>query len=113
MPVAVARKIEHRLYENGIEADITLQPIILTPEQCIEFQLPRTPIKETERRGPNFWGIGRGPQESENRSVGSRPKGAVVGGRDIVREPWIVPSVTVPFILIFPQPDRLKAKIPL
>ncbi len=54
MPVAVARKIEHKLYTAGIDADITLQPIVLTPEQCAEFELPRTPIKGTERRAARF-----------------------------------------------------------
>ena len=54
MPVAVARKIEHKLYSAGIEADITLQPIVLTPKQCAEYKLPRTPIKETERRAAKF-----------------------------------------------------------
>ncbi len=54
MPVAVARKIEHKLYTAGIDADITLQPIVLTPEQCAEYELPRTPIKGTERRAARF-----------------------------------------------------------
>lgn len=54
MPVAVARKIEHKLYAAGIGADITLQPIVLTPKQCAEFRLPRTPIKRTERRAARF-----------------------------------------------------------
>jgi len=54
MPVAVARKIEHKLHAAGIDADITLQPIVLTPEQCDEFQLPRTPIKVTEKRAARF-----------------------------------------------------------
>ena len=54
MPVAVARKIEHKLHAAGIEADITLQPIVLTPDQCEEFRLPRTPIKSTERRAAKF-----------------------------------------------------------
>ncbi len=54
MPVAVARKIEHKLHAAGIEADITLQPIVLTPDQCEEFRLPRTPIKTTERRAAKF-----------------------------------------------------------
>lgn len=54
MPVAVARKIEHKLYAAGIDADITLQPIVLTPEQCAEYELPRTPIKGTEKRAARF-----------------------------------------------------------
>jgi len=54
MPVAVARKIEHKLHSAGIDADITLQPIVLTPEQCAEFQLPRIPIDKDTKRAPKF-----------------------------------------------------------
>lgn len=54
MPVAVSRKIEHKLHITDCEADIELEPIVLLPEQCEEFSLPRTPIKETERRAVKF-----------------------------------------------------------
>ncbi len=54
MPVAVARKIEHKLYSAGIGSDITIQPVVLTHKQCEEMRLPRTPIKETERRAAKF-----------------------------------------------------------
>ena len=54
MPVAAARKIEFFLQRYAPELDVTLQPIALTHAQCIEFQLPRTPIKESERRAAAF-----------------------------------------------------------
>ena len=56
MPVAAARKIEHFVQRQADDdlLHITLQPIALTPEQCAEFELPRTPIKDTERRGARF-----------------------------------------------------------
>jgi hypothetical protein len=54
MPVAAARKIEFNLLKSEIEADITLQPVILTEDQCLDCRLPRTPIKETERRKDRF-----------------------------------------------------------
>jgi hypothetical protein len=55
MPVAVARKIEHRLYTEGLDhLDIEVRPIALTHEQCVRYGLPRTPIKESERRGARF-----------------------------------------------------------
>jgi hypothetical protein len=54
MPVSVARKIEWELAESGADLDIQLRPIVLTLEQCRQFQLPRTPIKESERRGRRF-----------------------------------------------------------
>jgi hypothetical protein len=54
MPVGLARKIEFMLHSAGLDLDITLQPIVLTPEQCAQYCLPRTPLKETERRAPKF-----------------------------------------------------------
>lgn len=54
MPVAVARKVEFALHKSGEDLDITLDPLVLTEDQCREWNLPRTPIKETERRGAKF-----------------------------------------------------------
>ena len=56
MPVAVSRKIEFFLRTKDCfkDLDIRLDTTLLSYEQCIEFKLPRTPIKETERRGPKF-----------------------------------------------------------
>jgi hypothetical protein len=54
IPLAAARKIEFELYRRGISLDVQLRPIALTPEQCIEYKLPRTPIKETEKRAEAF-----------------------------------------------------------
>lgn len=53
MPVGLARKIEFHLRDAGLDLDITLEPIMLTAEQCEHYALPRTPIKETERRTTN------------------------------------------------------------
>ncbi|MCH8490802.1 MAG: hypothetical protein LAT81_12845 [Oceanicaulis sp.] len=54
MPVAVARKIEYALQQSGSDLDVTLDPIMLTEEQCRKYRLPRTPIKESEMRGAKF-----------------------------------------------------------
>jgi hypothetical protein len=54
MPVAVARKIEFEISKRGLDLDVQLRPIVLTHEQCIKNSLPRTPIKETERRATRF-----------------------------------------------------------
>ena len=60
MPVAAARKIEYELYRQGLIEegaqghDVQVRPIILNHDQCVEYRLPRTPIKETERRGARF-----------------------------------------------------------
>jgi hypothetical protein len=54
MPLAVARKLEFYLRKLNLDVDVTLRPIILTEDQCREYRLPRTPIKESERRKERF-----------------------------------------------------------
>lgn len=54
MPVALARKIEYWLRDADLDLDITLDPIVLTPDQCRQYRLPRTPLKETEKRAQKF-----------------------------------------------------------
>jgi hypothetical protein len=56
MPLAVSRKIEYfvRNYNLGDRVDIKLIPLMLTAEQCREYDLPRTPIKDTEKRKDKF-----------------------------------------------------------
>jgi hypothetical protein len=61
MPKAVARKVQFTIDKTGLDTDIQIIPLALTPEQCIEYGLPRTPIKDTERRKDKFesiFGIG-------------------------------------------------------
>ena len=61
MPKAVARKIEFTIAKFNLDIDVQLIPVALTPEQCRRYDLPRTPIKETERRKDRFesiFGIG-------------------------------------------------------
>lgn len=54
MPVAVARKLEYFIRNQRLDADVRLFPIVLSAEQVRHYQLPRTPIKETERRAARF-----------------------------------------------------------
>lgn len=55
MPVSVARKIEYFIRTSeDLEHEVKLRHIMLTQEQCEEYELPRTPIKETERRRTGF-----------------------------------------------------------
>ena len=54
MPVAVARKIEFMIHNRRLDLDVQVRPVVLTPEQCEEYDLPRTPIKDTERRAAAF-----------------------------------------------------------
>jgi hypothetical protein len=54
MPVALARKVEYTICASEVDATITLNPLALTPEQAAHYRLPRTPIKDTERRAAKF-----------------------------------------------------------
>src|SRR5881227_3994941 len=54
MPVAVARKIEYFVRTLGLEVDVRVFPVVLTLDQVQHYGLPRTPIKETERRRVGF-----------------------------------------------------------
>lgn len=54
MPVSVARKIEYFVYRYDLDTDIKLLPLMLTADQCQTYELPRTPIKETEKRKDKF-----------------------------------------------------------
>jgi len=60
MPTSVARQIEYWLHnkelwlDEDIEIDIKLEPIVLTKEQIKRYHLPRTPIKDTDKRKKNF-----------------------------------------------------------
>jgi hypothetical protein len=54
MPVACARKIEFFVRKENLDLDIQLRPVVLTHQQCEEYGLPRTPLKETENRAAKF-----------------------------------------------------------
>jgi hypothetical protein len=54
MPVGVARKFEFLNYARNLGLDIRLMPIVLTHEQCIEYRLPRIPIKDTVKGKARF-----------------------------------------------------------
>lgn len=53
MPTSVARKIEFMLTGDD-SIDLKLAPVVLTHDQVREYGLPRTPIKESERRKDSF-----------------------------------------------------------
>jgi len=54
MPVAVSRKIEKFIHDSSSDFDIRVIPLALTRKQVLKYELPRTPIKDTERRGAKF-----------------------------------------------------------
>jgi hypothetical protein len=53
MPLAMARKVEWLIEKHGL-ADLKVIQVLLTHEQCIEYQLPRIPLKEGEKRATEW-----------------------------------------------------------
>jgi hypothetical protein len=54
MPVGVARKAEWLIARDDLDVDLRLLSIVLTAEQVAEYNLPRTPIKDSELRKASF-----------------------------------------------------------
>jgi hypothetical protein len=54
MPVSVARHLEFWLTTYAPGADVKLLPLALTRAQVERYQLPRIPVKETDRRKSGF-----------------------------------------------------------
>jgi len=55
MPISVARKVEFYQRQNGDGGlDIRLQPIVLTADQVGSYDLPRVPVKDSDRRKANW-----------------------------------------------------------
>lgn len=54
MPVAISRKLEYFVRNDHLDVDVRLFPLVLTADQVRRYRLPRTPIKETERRRAGF-----------------------------------------------------------
>jgi hypothetical protein len=54
MPVAVARQVEYYRNQFAAGVDVKLTPLALTREQVRRYDLPRIPIKDTDRRKGDF-----------------------------------------------------------
>jgi hypothetical protein len=54
MPVSVARKIEFEIRTEADDLDVQVRCVALTYEQCQRYRLPRTPIKDGEKRAAGF-----------------------------------------------------------
>jgi hypothetical protein len=54
MPAAVARQAQFWAGQLGIGQRVTVQPVALTRAQVEQYRLPPVPIKDTDRRAPNF-----------------------------------------------------------
>lgn len=47
MPLEVARKAEFTIHKFGLDVDLQLIPLALSHDQCLEYKLQRTPLKES------------------------------------------------------------------
>jgi hypothetical protein len=56
IPVAAARKVEWLIRAHDLDIDLQLIPILLDHDQCVHYQLPRTPLKADEGRADE-WAI--------------------------------------------------------
>jgi hypothetical protein len=54
IPAAMSRKVEYMLERYGVDYDVRIKPLLLTEDQVQRYRLPRTPIKESERRAEKF-----------------------------------------------------------
>jgi hypothetical protein len=54
MPVAVARQVEYYLREIAPDTDIKLTSLVLTKDQVVRYNLPRIPIKDSDKRKGDF-----------------------------------------------------------
>jgi len=55
MPISVARKIEYYQRKGDYDGlDIHLDPIVLTADQVAYYDLPRVPVKNSDKRKANF-----------------------------------------------------------
>jgi hypothetical protein len=54
MPVAVARQVEFYRGRFAPDADIKLTPLALTRAQVVKYDLPRIPIKDSDRRKGDY-----------------------------------------------------------
>lgn len=54
MPVAVARKLEYFVRNEGLNVDARLFPVVLTAEQVRRYDLPRIPVKDSDLRRDRF-----------------------------------------------------------
>jgi hypothetical protein len=54
MPVAVARQVQYWREALDVTEHVTLEPVVLTFDQVVKYQLPRLPIPDGERRAAGF-----------------------------------------------------------
>ena len=54
MPRAVARQLEFYREHHIPDVQVALDPVALTHEQVVEWELPRIPIKESDKRAGQF-----------------------------------------------------------
>ena len=64
MPISVARKLQAFRATLYPQLDFQVHRVALTPDQVREYDLPSTPLKDTERRG-DAWQAAQGVEQTE------------------------------------------------
>jgi hypothetical protein len=54
MPIGVARQVQYWMEQLRINVGVTIDTTALTHDQCVEFKLPRSPIKKDDLRRGGF-----------------------------------------------------------
>ena len=54
MPIGLARKLEFIVRTEGLDLDIQVLHVTLTKQQVIDYNLPSTPIKATDKRAERW-----------------------------------------------------------
>jgi len=50
MPISIARKVEFYTRTARYSGEVQLEPVVLTAEQVADYDLPRVPVKDSDRR---------------------------------------------------------------
>jgi hypothetical protein len=73
MPISVSRKLQAFRDLEHHDLQIELHPVALTLEQVVQFDLPSTPLKETERRADRWQAIMGREQTEIDALIALRP----------------------------------------
>jgi hypothetical protein len=95
MPIHVSRKLQALVdgcFVSALGLDIQVFPVALTLRQCIDYDLPSTPLKESERRA-DTWRTDTGREQTELDAMIALHPGAIRQiARDAIR-PFFDPTL--------------------
>jgi hypothetical protein len=92
MPTSAARKFQALCDLLFPDLDVRIYAIALTPEQCIKYKLPSAPLKESERRAPQ-WLARFGREQTEIDALMALHPGELERVLEAAIEPFYDPSL--------------------